>query len=77
MISSLQWMQQFAEEVKYYLKENHMTQRDLADKAGLAESSISEYLNSTSIPSTTAVINIAYALDVEVNELIDFGSRIV
>lgn len=71
-----EWKEIFAENLKAILEEKGMTQRDLADDSGIAMSSISDYVTKRQIPGAIAVINMAYALDVDVNELIDFDERI-
>ena len=71
-----EWKEIFAENLKSVLEEKGMTQRDLADDSGIAMSSISDYLTKRQIPGVVSIINIAYALDMEVSELIDFDERI-
>ena len=75
MIES-EWMDMFAEELIAALQDRNMTQRELADAAGLAESCISDYVHRRKMPGVRAVINISYALDMEVGELIDFAQMI-
>lgn len=48
----------------------NMTQRDLADASGLDESVISRYLRGRVMPSTRCLVNIAYALDCRIEDLI-------
>ena len=76
-MSELEWLDIFSNNLLEMLDEAHMTQRELADEAGLSESTISHYINRTRMPGIRAILNIAYALDCDVNELIDFGDRIV
>lgn len=71
-----EWKNVFAENLKSILDERGMTQRDLAEDSGVAVSSISDYLSKRQIPGAVSIINIAYALDMEVSELIDFDERI-
>ena len=47
-----------------------ITQRELADASGLDESVISRYLRGRVMPSTRCLVNIAYALDCRVEDLI-------
>lgn len=75
-MSELEWIEIFGDNLVGLLEDARMTQRDLADETGLAESTISRYINKQSAPSIFAVINIAYALDCDFNDLIDFGSKI-
>lgn len=75
-MTEAEWIRIFGENLACILDEYRMTQRDLADAAGLSESSISKYINKQIAPSIFAVINIADALGMTVDELVDFGDRI-
>mgnify|MGYP003506772607 CR=1 FL=1 len=75
-MSETEWIDIFGDNLADMLDEANMTQRELADAAGLAESSVSRYVHKEMAPSFKAIINIAYALDCDVNELIDFGDMI-
>lgn len=70
------WMQNFSENLLDLLIEKKMSQRDLAKATGLSAGSINAYVNKQSPPGYKAIINIAYALDVDVADLIDFGDTI-
>ncbi len=76
-MSEFEWMNIFGDNLVSILDEYRMTQRDLADAAGLTESAISQYIHKQRMPSIKAVINIADALDMSLDELIYFGDRIV
>lgn len=76
MISEVEWIRYFAEEVKYHMKQKHMSQRDLADRSRLAESTISDVIRGNKLPSIRTVYNIAYGLGVGIEELTDFGQLI-
>lgn len=70
------WLDIFGDNLADMLAENRMTQRDLADKANLAESTISDYIHKRKMPGTKAIVNIAYALNCGTDDLVDFGERI-
>ncbi len=72
----LEWMEIFGDNLKEMLEYANMTQRELADAAGLSESSVSDYINKRKLPGIKAIINIGYALDCDFNDLIDFGEHI-
>lgn len=76
MITEVQWIELFREEVKHYMKTKNMSQRELADRSRLSESTICDVIHGRRIPSTRTCVNIAHALDVSVDELIDFGQLI-
>ena len=71
-----EWLQIFGDNLADMLNDARMTQRELADETGLSESSISYYIKKNKIPGIKALINISYALDCDVSDLIDFGDRI-
>lgn len=71
-----EWLDTFGENLMGMLNEARMTQRDLAEVSGISRPSISRYLSGQMAPSFKAIINIAYALDCDVCDLIDFGSII-
>lgn len=75
-MSELEWLDIFGDNLVEMLEYANMSQRDLADEAGLSESTISNYINKRKIPSLRAIINIAYALDCDLTDLIDFGDKI-
>lgn len=75
-MTEVEWLATFSEELKTCLKERNMTQRELADKSGLAESSISEYIKGHKLPGIKAAINMSYALNMDIGELVDFGQRV-
>lgn len=71
-----EWRHIFASNLIDILQEKGMTQSQLAKDTGMSVSRISEYINEKSTPTIFAIINIAYALDVDVNELVDFDDRV-
>lgn len=76
-MSESEWLDLFGDNLRFMLYEANMTQRELADAAGLSESVVSDYINKRKMPGIRAVLNIAHALDVDVAELIDYGVRII
>ena len=76
-MSEIEWLDIFGDNLVDMLKEARMTQRDLADDSGLSEATISAYINKKKIPGLKAIINIADALHCTIDELIDFGDRII
>jgi len=59
------------EKVLDVMKRKNITQKDLAKKSGIAESSLSRYLRSENRPRMDVVINIAKALEIETQYLLD------
>lgn len=75
-MSEQEWIDCFGEAVIEGLHKMNMTQRDLAIAAGLSDAAISYYVRKMKMPSPKAIVNIAYALDLDFNELMDFGDII-
>lgn len=72
-----EWKRIFANNLLDILEERGMSQRQLAIDSGVSTGMISEYINGIRMPGLAAVINMAYALDVDVGEFVDFNERIV
>lgn len=75
-MSELEWLNIFGDNLREMLADANMTQGELADEAGLTEATISRYINKQRVPTLRAIINIAYALNCDTDELIDFGDSI-
>lgn len=76
-MTELEWMDIFGDNLKDMLKDYGMTQKDLANETGLSKSTISQYINKQKVPSMKAIVNIANALDITTDELINLDERIV
>ena len=75
-MTQTEWKEIFANNLIDLLNERGMSQRQLAIDSGVSNAMISEYINRMRMPGIAAVINIAYALDVDISELVDFDERI-
>lgn len=75
-MSEVEWMNIFGDNLVDLLKRVNMTQRELADAAGLSESAISNYIHKIRMPNVRALINISEALDCSLDDLMYFGDRI-
>ena len=70
-MTELELMRDFGENLKSLLDEWGMSQQELADEIDVGKSTISKYINGTGMPSLVNVINIAYVLECNIEELID------
>lgn len=75
-MTEIEWMNIFGDNLKDILNEYNMTQKELAEASNLNEATISRYIKKQRMPTMKAIINIAYALDCDVGELIDFDESI-
>ena len=71
-----EWGKIFGDNLQDLMDERHMTQQDLATASGLPIGSINAYIRNQSTPGIKAVINLSYALDVDLTDLADFGDTI-
>lgn len=75
-MTQFEWQNIFADNLSSVLEEKGMNQSQLARDARLSASRISDYINKRAVPSVFAIINMAYALDMSIDELIDFDERV-
>lgn len=71
-----EWREIFGNNLVDILKDRGMSQAQLARDSELSVSRISDYINGNATPSIFAVINMAYALDIDIGEFVDFGESI-
>lgn len=76
MMSELEWMDIFGDNLKSLLEEQWMSQQELADATGISKSTISKYIHKQCMPSVAALVNIAYALNCEIDDILYFGDRL-
>ena len=75
-MTEIEWIEIFGDNLADMLKDAKMTQQELADATGLSKAAISSYIHKRKAPGLRAIINIAYALDCSVDELMDFEEMI-
>ena len=75
-MTETEWMDIFGDNLNSIMQERGYTQGDLADETGLDQTTISRYINKRCMPTMRAVVNLAYTLDCDISELVDFGDRI-
>ena len=71
-----EWKDVFGDNLASIIKEKDMTQLRLARDSGVSTAMISEYINKRSVPGLFAAINMAYALDMSIDELVNFDEPI-
>lgn len=71
-----EWKETFGDNLASILQEQGMTQNELAKATGLSSSRISDYIHGYSAPSVFAIINMAYVLELDIGEFIDFGETV-
>ena len=72
-MTEIEWIDNFSKNLRYLMDRDYMTQDELAEATGISQGTISKYLSGRLKPGIKALINISYALNCNLNELIDFG----
>ena len=67
----------WSEKVKRMLADRNMNQKELSEKSGITRASISRYLKGNRRPRIDVVINVAKALGVEPEELLDEDEKVI
>lgn len=68
------FQQQWKDRFIYELNTMEMTQKELAQKTGLSQNTISNYKNSLRIPTLSAFVSICKALDLSADEIFELGA---
>lgn len=77
MMSEMQWLRMFAQNLVYLMDKKRMSQNELSRLTGIDQGSISRYMNAAQMPGVRAVVNMALALDLTVDDLVNFDTMIV
>lgn len=71
-----EWKEIFSNNLTSILEERGMTQNELSKESGVSKGRISDYINGYTTPSLFAAINMAYALDIDIGEFVDFDETV-
>ncbi len=75
-MSEIEWLDIFGDNLYQMLDDVNMSQRELADAIGADESTISRIINKQRMPNIKHIVNIAYVLNCNIADLMDFGDMI-
>lgn len=75
-MSEQEWLENFRYNLVCLVRDYGLSQRELAEDSGLSETTISRYMSGLQMPSVRAVVNIAIALDIPVDQLVNFDEII-
>lgn len=75
-MTQLEWRDIFGDNLASILEEKGMTQVRLSRLSEVSTSAISDYISKRSTPSLFAVINMADALGIDLNEFIYFDEQV-
>lgn len=75
-MSEVEWMDIFATNLSEILKEQGMTQKELANEIGVTEACISSYINKKRIPSLQVAIKMCCLLGLSMDDFVIFGDTL-
>jgi transcriptional regulator with XRE-family HTH domain len=75
-MTEFEWLSIFSDNLIDIMNGSRISQRELAEMSGLSEATISNYVHRRQMPGVKALINIAYVLNCDLDDLMDFGSKI-
>ena len=70
------WMYEFANTLNDYMEERDISQRELAKRAGVSESTVSDLIRGQRMPSIKSVVNISNVLEISTDDLVNFNEKI-
>lgn len=76
-ISEAELMTEFGRNLKDLLDEYQMSQNELAEATEMSKAAISCYVNGERMPSLKALVNIAYVLECDIEELVNCDQFVV
>ena len=76
-MTEIEWLNIFADNLASIMYESKINQRDLSEMSGLSEATISKILRKQQMPKIRAVLNISYAIGISLDDLMDFGDKII
>ena len=76
-MSPVQFLRIFGHNLKTLLDESCMSQKELATKLGISESTLSRYINGNYMPNLLTVVNLMNVLECEFDDLVYIPSEII
>lgn len=62
-------------ELRNAIKQSGLTQQEIADKLGIKQPTVSEYVNGKSFPALDTLANLCQLLDVDANDILCIKKR--
>lgn len=76
-MSEIEWLKNFGNALREVMDYTNTDQAELADILGVSQSSISRYVNGLQMPDIRTILLIAYELDWNIDDLVNFGEEII
>ena len=65
-----EWLYDFITNLRSMMEKKHISQIELAEKSKLTRQTINNYINGRQYPSAIAIVNLAYALECDLGDLV-------
>lgn len=75
-MSELEWLKRFGDALTDIMEYRNTCQEELADILGVSQATVSRYVNGLQMPSVATIITIANELGCDIDELVNFGSKV-
>lgn len=75
-MSEVEWMDIFATNLTDILREQGMTQKELADEIGVTEATISNYIKKKRFPTLQVAIKMCCTLGLSMDDFVIFGDTL-
>lgn len=76
-MTEMDYLESFAYNLNYIMRDESVSQSELARRSKISKGTISQYLNAKQMPTMKAISNICYALDCEFEDIIPLTSSLV
>lgn len=70
MISKDEWLETFSANLQRIMNDRGISQRELADAAGISEAAVSRYINKRQVPNGNTIVIMAKVLKCKTADLI-------
>ena len=69
-MTELEFMEDFSDNLIYYLQTKGWSQEELAERSGLSQAAINRYMQCKRMPTAKAIVSICCAFDCDIDDLI-------
>ena len=76
-MTEMDYLESFAYNLNYIMRDESVSQSELARRSKISKGTISKYLNAKQMPTMKSISNICYALDCEFEDIIPLTSSLV
>lgn len=75
-MTEIEWVKRFGDALRDIMDYRNTSQEELADILGVSQATVSRYVNGLQMPSVKTIIMISNELECDIDELVNFGSKV-